>query len=94
MFPTRFTQRLQVLIQDRVINRALTSQKLLKPPRVVRMLKRFPRLRRIPARIIGIGVRPEHVHTPDAFAKDAQPTVSASRPGSMPRVLLRRRQLA
>jgi hypothetical protein len=29
----------------------------------MRMLGRFPLLRRLPARIIGIGVRPEHVRT-------------------------------
>jgi hypothetical protein len=30
----------------------------------VRLLARFPYLRRIPARMIGLGVRPEHVRTP------------------------------
>ena len=36
-----------------------------KAPFVMRLLKWFPVLRRIPARIIGIGVRPEHIHTPE-----------------------------
>jgi len=31
------------------------------------LLQRYPVLRRIPARLVGIGVRPEHVHTPNAF---------------------------
>ena len=37
-------------------------------PFPVKMLQRFPVLRRIPARLVGIGVRPEHVRTPNAFA--------------------------
>jgi 2-polyprenyl-6-methoxyphenol hydroxylase-like FAD-dependent oxidoreductase len=65
--PTRLTQRLQVLIQDRVINRVLSSRQQISPPRVLKLLRRFPFLRRIPARVIGIGFRPEHVRTPDAF---------------------------
>ncbi len=67
-FPTRITQRVQVFIQDRVINRAITATQQIKPPRIVRWLKRWPRLRRLPARMVGMGARPEHVHTPDAFA--------------------------
>jgi 2-polyprenyl-6-methoxyphenol hydroxylase-like FAD-dependent oxidoreductase len=60
-FPTRFTQRLQILIQNRVIGRVLASDEQLVPPWPVRMFNRFPVLRRIPARLIGIGVRPEHI---------------------------------
>jgi 2-polyprenyl-6-methoxyphenol hydroxylase-like FAD-dependent oxidoreductase len=66
-FPTRLTQRLQVFIQDRVISRVLGSQKQLQPPLLLRSLRWFPVLRRIPARLVGIGVRPEHVRTPDAY---------------------------
>jgi 2-polyprenyl-6-methoxyphenol hydroxylase-like FAD-dependent oxidoreductase len=68
-FPMRVIQRVQVLIQDKLISRALEAKEMIKPPRIVRLLRRFPRLRRIPARLIGLGPRPEHVHTPDAFAK-------------------------
>ncbi len=67
-FPTRVTQRVQVFIQDRVINRAITATQQIKPPRIVRWLQRWPRLRRLPAHMVGMGARPEHVHTPDAFA--------------------------
>jgi 2-polyprenyl-6-methoxyphenol hydroxylase-like FAD-dependent oxidoreductase len=66
-FPTRATQRLQVLIQNRVISRALASRKQLSLPWPLRLLRRFPALRCIPARLIGIGFRPEHVQTPDVF---------------------------
>jgi 2-polyprenyl-6-methoxyphenol hydroxylase-like FAD-dependent oxidoreductase len=66
-FPTRMTQGLQVLIQDRILSRVLASKKQLGQPWPVRLLRRFPVLRRLPARLIGMGFRPEHVRTPDAF---------------------------
>jgi 2-polyprenyl-6-methoxyphenol hydroxylase-like FAD-dependent oxidoreductase len=66
-WPTWLTQRLQVFIQDLVIRRVLGSEKQLSPPWLLRLLGWFPVLRRIPARLIGIGFRPEHVRTPDVF---------------------------
>ena len=62
--PTRVTQRFQVVIQNRIISRVLKRGGELKPPFFIRMLARFPVLRRIPARLIGIGIRPEHVAIP------------------------------
>ncbi|MGO9568475.1 MAG: FAD-dependent oxidoreductase [Desulfomonilaceae bacterium] len=62
--PTRITQRLQVLIQDHLIQRVLTSNKPISPPWPLKLLQRWPILRRIPARILGMGFRPEHVRTP------------------------------
>jgi 2-polyprenyl-6-methoxyphenol hydroxylase-like FAD-dependent oxidoreductase len=67
MFPTRVTQRLQVFIQDHIISRVLASQRQLSLPWPLRLLQWFPILRQIPARLIGLGVRPEHVRIPDAF---------------------------
>lgn len=64
--PTRLTQRLQIFVQDRVIRRVLRSRKQLSLPYALRLLRSFPFLRRIPARLIGIGFRPEHVNSPDA----------------------------
>lgn len=64
-FPTRATQRLQIVIQNRIIKRVLSSDKPLSLPWVLRLSQRFPVLRRIPARLIGIGFRPEHVRTPE-----------------------------
>ncbi|UVT15773.1 MAG: FAD-dependent oxidoreductase [Nitrospira sp.] len=64
MWPTRLTQQAQLTIQDRVISRVLDSKVPLSLPWAVRLLARFPFLRRIPARLIGLGVRPEHVRTP------------------------------
>ena len=57
----RFTQRLQILVQDTIIRRVLASTQPLEPPLFFRLAGRFPRLRRIPGRLIGMGVRPEHV---------------------------------
>jgi 2-polyprenyl-6-methoxyphenol hydroxylase-like FAD-dependent oxidoreductase len=62
-FPTRVTQSLQLMIQNRVINAVLTSQEELSVPWPLRLLRKFPILRRIPARLIGLGIRPEHVKT-------------------------------
>jgi 2-polyprenyl-6-methoxyphenol hydroxylase-like FAD-dependent oxidoreductase len=59
--PTRLTQALQVFIQDRIIMRVLGTGGPMTPPWPVRLLQRWPRLQRIPARVIGIGFRPEHV---------------------------------
>ena len=62
-FPTRATQKLQIAVQNRVIRRVLGSSAPLKLPFLLRLVGRFPILRRIPARVIGIGFRPEHIHT-------------------------------
>ncbi|WHZ24486.1 MAG: FAD-dependent oxidoreductase [Nitrospira sp.] len=64
--PTRVTQRMQLFIQNRVIKRVLGEEGPLLAPLPLRLLARFPSLRRIPARLIGIGFRPEHVRTPVA----------------------------
>ena len=65
-FPTRVTQGIQVFAQQRLISRVLSGSRQLTPPLPIRMLARFPILRRIPARLIGLGVRPEHIRTPDS----------------------------
>ena len=59
--PTRRTQALQVAIQNRVIGNVLSRTTRPKPPLAVRCLQWFPPLRRLPARIIGLGFRPEHI---------------------------------
>ena len=61
-FPTRVIQAGQIAIQNRVLSRVLSGSAL-KPPLLARLLRRFPALRGIPARLIGVGVRPEHVMT-------------------------------
>jgi 2-polyprenyl-6-methoxyphenol hydroxylase-like FAD-dependent oxidoreductase len=64
-FPTRATQRLQAAIQNNVIRKVLGSSKTLALPWPLKLLRHWPILRRIPARLVGVGFRPEHVKTPD-----------------------------
>jgi 2-polyprenyl-6-methoxyphenol hydroxylase-like FAD-dependent oxidoreductase len=64
-FPTRATQRLQVLVQNQVIRRVLESNKPLKVAWPLKLFKSWAFLRRIPARLVGIGFRPEHIKTPE-----------------------------
>jgi 2-polyprenyl-6-methoxyphenol hydroxylase-like FAD-dependent oxidoreductase len=64
-FPTRVIQRGQVFVQRQVISSLLANTGKIEPPLVVKLLKAIPMLRRIPARIIGLGVRPEHIRTPE-----------------------------
>jgi 2-polyprenyl-6-methoxyphenol hydroxylase-like FAD-dependent oxidoreductase len=66
MLPMRFTQGLQLAIQRRVISRVLKTHERPKPPPFLKLFGVLPILRRIPARLVGIGIRPEHVHTPEA----------------------------
>jgi len=65
-FPTRVTQRLQVLAQNRIVQPVLSSNQPLQASWAVRLFNQLPLLQRIPARIVGVGIRPEHVRSPDA----------------------------
>ena len=65
-FPTRATQKLQVAIQNKVIRRVLSSSRPLSVPWVLKLMQKWPALRRIPARVIGMGFRPEHIRTPES----------------------------
>jgi 2-polyprenyl-6-methoxyphenol hydroxylase-like FAD-dependent oxidoreductase len=60
-WPTRVIQRGQVAVQDLFLKRALENRGEVKVPLAMRLLQRFPVLRRIPARLVGVGIRPEHV---------------------------------
>lgn len=60
-WPARVTQAAQIAIQNRVITPLLAADKPITPPWPLRLLQRFPLLRRLPARMVGMGVRPEHV---------------------------------
>jgi 2-polyprenyl-6-methoxyphenol hydroxylase-like FAD-dependent oxidoreductase len=62
-YPTRMTQRLQVFAHKRLISPALSHQSSMwRLPLAFRLLQQFPALRSIPARVFGLGFRPEHVH--------------------------------
>jgi 2-polyprenyl-6-methoxyphenol hydroxylase-like FAD-dependent oxidoreductase len=60
-FPTRATQRMQLVIQNNVLRRVLTSTAPPRVPAALRLLLSWPVVRHITARLIGVGVRPEHV---------------------------------
>jgi 2-polyprenyl-6-methoxyphenol hydroxylase-like FAD-dependent oxidoreductase len=64
-FPTRVVQRVQVVVQNKLLSPALGSSERPKPPLLLRLMQWLPFLRRIPARIAGLGVRPEHIETPE-----------------------------
>jgi 2-polyprenyl-6-methoxyphenol hydroxylase-like FAD-dependent oxidoreductase len=65
-WPTEMMQWVQLQVQKRVISNVLTMTEQPRAPFAVRLLNRYPVLRRLPARLIGTGFRPEHVHTPEA----------------------------
>jgi 2-polyprenyl-6-methoxyphenol hydroxylase-like FAD-dependent oxidoreductase len=65
-FPVRMTQRMQVVAQNNIVSAALKpGGATLKAPLVVRLITAVPWLQGITARFIGLGVRPEHVHSPE-----------------------------
>lgn len=67
MFPTRVTQAIQVMVQNRVITPVLASRTQLTPPWPVRLLNDLPFLQRLIARVVAVGVRPEHIRTPEVM---------------------------
>jgi 2-polyprenyl-6-methoxyphenol hydroxylase-like FAD-dependent oxidoreductase len=66
LWPVRATQAVQVFLQNRMIAPTLAGTRPLRPPWPVRLLAAVPFLRRIPARLLGLGVQPEHVKTKPA----------------------------
>lgn len=66
-FPVRMTQRMQVAMQNNIIDMALKpGDGPLRVPAVLRLVTAVPWLQGITARFLGLGVRPEHVHSPIA----------------------------
>jgi 2-polyprenyl-6-methoxyphenol hydroxylase-like FAD-dependent oxidoreductase len=64
-FPVRMTQRMQVVVQNNIVNAALKPGNApLKAPLIMRLLTAVPWLQGITARFVGLGVRPEHVQSP------------------------------
>ena len=65
-FPTRVTQAFQVAVQNFILRRVIEDEAPLSPPLAVQLLSRYAFLRRIPARMVGLGARPEHIRSPAA----------------------------
>ncbi len=64
-WPVEMTQAFQLFVQKRIISNVLGMTAQPRPPFIFTLLNRFPVLRRIPARLIGMGFRPEHVRSPE-----------------------------
>jgi 2-polyprenyl-6-methoxyphenol hydroxylase-like FAD-dependent oxidoreductase len=60
-WPTKMTQRMQVVIQNRLISTVLRGTVTPRPPALLRLVGRSPLLQRVPARVVGMGFRPEHI---------------------------------
>lgn len=71
VFPMRVTQRVQVAIQNTFIAHVVAGDGPTRVPIFLRVAQHVPFVRRFIARMMGVGVRPEHVRTPDAFAARA-----------------------
>ena len=71
LLPTRLIQAGQRAAQEAVIGRVPGGAPITRAAWPVRMLDRYPILRRIPGRLIGLGVRRERVRSPNAFARPA-----------------------
>jgi len=69
-FPTRATQAFQVVVQNYILRQVLEDDSTLSPPLAVRLLSRFPLLRRFPARMVGLGARPEHIRSAARITSD------------------------
>jgi hypothetical protein len=67
-FPARMTQKIQLTMQNRIIGPALQGTREPKPPLLFKLFDALPLLRRIPARLLALGIQPEHVQTPDVTA--------------------------
>ena len=68
-WPTRLIQGMQIFIHRRVVTGRMSGEKKTSLPFVFRLLKWLPILRQLPARFIGVGPRPEHVHSPNRSLK-------------------------
>ena len=67
LWPVKVIQMAQVAVHNRVLRPAVTGARSAVPvPWPVKMLDRFAWLRRWPAQVIGVGIRPEHVRSPEA----------------------------
>ncbi|MFL6752661.1 MAG: FAD-dependent oxidoreductase [Sphingomicrobium sp.] len=85
MYPTRVIQGAQKVAQDNVIGRLLKpGAPITKAPLIVRLLDRFPLLRRIPGRFIGLGVRRERVRSPAKSPSLDGEGIKAKRAGPPP----------
>ena len=81
--PTRLVQGMQRTVHERLLRPLIMGQRAVpeRPPLPLRLLNRFPLLRRIPGYFIGHGVRQEHVRSPVALVAT---TVIPAKAGTQP----------
>ena len=68
-WPMQVIQGFQLLVQNRILSPGLRRGTQPSPPLFLRLLDRIAWLRQFPARFIGLGPRPEHIHTKDILAR-------------------------
>ncbi len=71
-FPTRMTQNFQVFVQNRVISNVLADSDTESIPLPLRVIQTIPLLQRLLARVIGLGIRQEHIQTPEMRRVDGR----------------------
>ena len=69
MVPTRVIQAIQLFLQEKLIAKVLRAGTPLEAPLALRVVSSMALLQRLPARLIGMGVRPEHVHSPERLTR-------------------------
>src|SRR5579864_1157636 len=66
-FPVRMTQAMQVVVQNKLISQVVKpGQTPIQVPLFLRVVSSVPWLQALAGRLVAIGVRPEHVHSPAA----------------------------
>jgi 2-polyprenyl-6-methoxyphenol hydroxylase-like FAD-dependent oxidoreductase len=61
--PTQVTQQAQVFLHENLLEKIFDSPEAIPPPLVMHLTEKFPRLRGITARMVGMGFRPEHIRS-------------------------------
>jgi 2-polyprenyl-6-methoxyphenol hydroxylase-like FAD-dependent oxidoreductase len=74
MFPTIVTQSLQTFIQRNLIDRVLRADRAFHVPVLLRLMQQLTLLQRLPAYIVGVGVRPEHIDPASGLESRNPPT--------------------
>lgn len=74
MVPTRIIQGAQKAIHQRILTPLVVRKTVVdEVPLPLRLFERMPFLRRIPARLVGLGFQREHIRSPDAGLRRAEP---------------------
>ena len=64
-WPTQVVQAVQVFAQNNFIAPTLKTRGAVRPPWILRHIQSIPFLRDVPAQVFAMGLRPEHIESPD-----------------------------